>query len=125
MLDYDAWGANASPIREARRAKDAWKRINRRPTVILIARGEDDLPDQTVRIEMNITSSGTPEVPGDSGASGKLTATLFGVKGHPNADILDTDIQREDRFAVGQQWYRVVDVIQEVGEVQALCEVLA
>lgn len=122
MLDYDQYQTERSPMREARRARDAWRRIQRRPTEIVVARGDDDLPAQIVRIELKSTSSGTPEIVGGAGASGKLAATVFGVKGHPSDDVPDTDLLRDDRFVVGVQWFRVIDVIQEVGEIQAIVE---
>lgn len=125
MLDYDRYQADNAAIREARRAKDAWKRIQRRPTEIVVYRDAQAQPAQTVRIELSTTTGSTAEIMDASGASSRLAATVFGVKGHPDEDVADTDIRRDDRFVVGVQWFRVMDVIQQIGEVQALCEVQA
>lgn len=125
MLDYDAYQAGSAGIKESRRAKHAWKRINRWPTSIVIARGADDLDAQIVRVELNSTSGSTTEIESPSGDSGKLSAIVFGVRNHPDEDVLDTDIQRDDRFFAEDQWHRVIDVIVKPGEVQALCEVVS
>lgn len=133
MLDYDAWrSSDVTPISATSRAADAWARILRRPTQIVIARGDDDLSPQTVRVDVSSTSSGSPEVDGMSGASSKLNAVVFGVRNHPLRDaeepdeaVPDTDILRDDRFALDRQWFRVVHVVYEEGEIQALCEVIS
>lgn len=123
MLNYDAWSADESPIVVARRARDAWRRIQRRPTSIVIARGASDRPAQTVRIELSNTTSSGAELEDASGNSSKFSAVVFGVKGHPDPSVPNTDILRDDRFALDNQWFRVVHVTQQVGEVQASCEV--
>ena len=51
---------------------------------------------------------------------GVQRAVVFGVRDH--ATVADTDIQRADRFVLGDTEYEVIGVIAVVGEVQAVCE---
>jgi hypothetical protein len=51
---------------------------------------------------------------------GVQRAVVFGVQNHPT--IADTDIQRGDRFLLGETEFEVMAVIRAPGEAQALCE---
>lgn len=102
------------------RAADAWKRIQEKPTSIVIKRSNATLTAQTIRLEVSNTVS---ERQGQSEAVTSVQqAVVFGVRGHSDPAILDTNIQRGDRFDANGQKYRVLSVIFQRGEVQAVCE---
>lgn len=101
------------------RSVDAWRRISEKPTSIIVVRGNADLPAQTVRLEWNNT---TNEITGAGNTIVSVQrATLFGVKGHQT--IADTNIKKGDRFKAHDMIFRVLSVIPQTGEIQALCEV--
>lgn len=103
------------------RAVDAWARIQGKPTAIVVVRGKNTtLAAQTVRLE---ASSNPTEVKGEGdGSSARLDVVVFGVKGHPT--VANTDLKRDDRFAVAGVQYKVVHVVEQTGEIQAQCEAL-
>ncbi len=109
-----------SPIGE-NRAVDAWSRIQDKPSSIVVIRGKNTtLAAQTVRIE---TTSNPTEVKGEGdGSSARLDVVVFGVTGHPT--VANTDLKRDDRFAVSGVQYKVVHVVFQTGEIQAQCEAL-
>lgn len=101
------------------RAADAWTRISEKPSSIVIVRGNANLAAQTVRIEMNNT---TNQVTGAGNTIVSVQrATIFGVRDH--ATVADTDIKKGDRFKWEEMIFRVLSVIPQTGEIQALCEV--
>lgn len=105
-------------IDPAARAVDAWKRISDKPSSITTKRvGEP----QTVRIELD--NYGT-ESSGDNaaGRSSIRKGIIFGVRDHPTVD--DTDIQRDDRFALDGIQYKVIDIVLTLGEIQASFEAM-
>ena len=103
-------------------SKRAWRLIQRKPASIVLVRGASTLLDaQTVRIEM---SNAQVEKQGGSGAVAVMRdAVVFGVRGHET--IADTDIKRNDRFEYKNREYRVLDINDVVGGVQAHCEVIS
>jgi hypothetical protein len=44
--------------------------------------------------------------------------TVFGVTGHPDAAVIDTNVQRGDRFVYDGVEYKVVDVLDYPGQKQ-------
>lgn len=119
MLNYGLWLADVSPIDESERAERVWRLIQRRPSSVVLVRGNTALAAQTVRLEYSNTIN---EASGGAGSSAVQRCVVFGVKNHPTAD--DTDIQRGDVFARDGVRYRVVGLVDAPGEVQALCEAM-
>lgn len=116
MPNFKNWG-------NANRAADAWERISERPTSILIVRGGVNQPAQTVRLEMDNTAS---EITGDGGTIISVRrGTIFGVKGHPSPSVPDTVLKKGDQFAINKVQHVVVSVIEQKGEIQAICQVTA
>lgn len=113
---FTGWKAGGNAL-DGDRAADAWRRIQDKPTSIVLKRGTTLLDAQTVRIEF---SSGANEQPAPTATPGFLNVTIFGVKDHPT--VSDTDIQRGDRVVLENTEYEVVGVIASIGEVQAFCE---
>lgn len=109
------------PTDEARAAA-AWSRIQEKPSSVVIVRGTSTtLAAQTVRLEYSGNQPAEPS--GGAGMSSKQTVILFGIRGHETE--ADTNVQRGDRFAVSGVQYRVVAMVQTIGEVQATCEAMA
>lgn len=120
MPDIHAWAsAGAEAISAVDRAVAAWRRIQDKPTSITIKRGTTTLDAQTVRIEIGGTGSGW-QSEGGAGKSARQSATVFGVRDHPTE--ADTDIARDDRFAIGGTIYSVTALVLQLGEIQAQCE---
>lgn len=124
-LGFDDWmsGGN-SPMDESLFAVRAWRLIQRKPQGITIKRGNTNLAAQTVRVEYSNYNRPTE---GTSGAvSIKRDIIVFGVKGHPNEDIADTDIKKSDVFEYEDlgviQNMKVLDVVRVKGGIQAHCE---
>lgn len=111
-----------SSMNEIRFAKRAWRLIERKPVSLVITRGTStQLPAQTVRVEL---SNAQVEKQGGSGALAVMRdAVVFGVSGHETID--DTDIKRNDRFEYKNREYRVLDINEVVGGIQAHCEVIS
>lgn len=114
MPSLSAWRAVAQS-----RANDAWRRICEKPSSLVVKRGSATLAAQTVRVELTSVPS---EVSGAGGSSSALRATVFGVRGH--VSVANTDIKRDDIFALNGTRFRVVHVIEQTGEVQAYCEAM-
>lgn len=122
MPSLDGWltGSADSDIvvlPAAQRAALAWRRINDRPSSVVLIRAGTPLAAQTMRIEFDNSSS---MVNGTLVRTGVQRLTLFGVKNHPT--IADTNIQRGDRFNLGLAQYEVKSVLTPPGETQGLCE---
>ena len=107
-------------IDAALRATRAWARIQRWPTAVTLIRNSTTLDEQTVRFEISnsnaLFSRGlqTPQ-----GTFSLDAFTLYGVRGHPNPDVPDTDVKRGDRFVLDNKEYTIEAVIYPPGEVQA------
>ncbi len=97
------------------RAVRAWQRIQDRPTSITVFRLDTA---QTVRIEYRQPTEQQVSI----GAAARQVVTVFGVVGHPDETIADTDVQRGDRFVLGESEYEIVEVVYYPGELQATGE---
>jgi len=122
MLDFDGWLAlneldNAGEIRQ--RANDAWIRIQQRPSSVVLLRGNPAVAQtaQTMRVEHDSTVT---ETEGGGGKSSSQRVFLFGIKGHRT--LPNTSILTGDRFVIAGTQYRVITVIDQIGEVQAIAE---
>jgi|GEM_PF-1710273 len=119
-ISYGNWlNGGEDTISNERRAARVWALIQRTPASIIVDRNQVLLTAQTVRVEPD---SGGQEAKGYAGSSGKQMAMVFGVRGHGDDDILDTNLQRDDRFDYGGQIYRVVNVQHVPGGIQAKAE---
>jgi hypothetical protein len=101
------------------RAADAWKRINDKPSSIVLVRKGTARPAQTVRVEYDRGTGVGSEV-GDAGKSSRRGVIVFGIRGHET--LPDTDIQRGDQFTLDGAQFKVIDVVHTLGEIQASCE---
>jgi hypothetical protein len=102
------------------RAEDAWKRICDKPTSVVIVRGNAELEAQTVRLEMDDLAA---EITGQGGTIISVQrGRVFGVRDHCSSAVPDTNIRKGDRFNVDGTIYRVISVIKQTGEIQAIYE---
>lgn len=116
MPDFATWRRDNTA-----RAIAAWQRIQDQPSAIVIRRAGTALDPQTVRIEFSDAAREDMDVRrGLNVTPGVQRVIVFGVKGHPT--VADTDIQRADRFVLGDTEYEVIGVIAAAGEVQAVGE---
>jgi hypothetical protein len=117
MPDIDAYltQRHRQGIDAGARAVRAWQRIQDRPTSITVFRLDTA---QTVRIEHRQPAEQQANV----GVVSRQIVTVFGVVGHPDETIVDTDLQRGDRFVLGESEYEIVEVAYYPGELQATGE---
>lgn len=120
MPNFNNWTATDA-IDPVPRAVDAWRRISDKPTSLTLKRSSSTLPAQTVRVEFD--NAQNSETKGGTGFSSQRAVVVFGVRGHPT--VANTDIQRGDLFALNGYKFRVLEVIYQLGEVQATCEAQA
>ena len=118
MPDFNAYLTDTAAIPTAGRAVAAWNRIQDKPTSVTLKRLGTA---QTVRIEYNNTVGERRSAAGEASVRG---LTVFGVKDHPDAAVVDTDVRRGDRFVLDNAEYQVIGVIETIGEIQANCEVI-
>lgn len=117
-------------IDDTTRAERIWIKIERKPSQIAFIRGsviEDDAepsagPTTLVAQIVRVNRDNRPrEVRGEGGEGTELHCVVYGVKGHPDPDVEDTDIQRGDTFELDGDHY-IVDYINLVpGGLQANC----
>lgn len=118
-LGFDAWmSSSQSSMSESRFAVRAWRLIQRNPTSITIRRAGAFLDDQLVRVEKSNTAR---EMPNENAVTVARDVIIFGVKGHPDDAVADTDIQNGDEFGLNDKSYTVNDVVDVVGGIQAHC----
>lgn len=103
-----------------KRAVDAWRRINHRPSSVQFIRNGVAQTAQTVRVE---ASNGGSEIAIAAGITGQQMAVVYGVKDHPDASVLDTDMERGDRFLYDGAMYLIKTVVNHNGEIQGFAEV--
>lgn len=120
-LGFDDWMSGGdSPMSEQRYAVRQWRLIQKKPASITITRGTTTIAAQTVRVEYS--NYDRPEVGESAALTTKRDVIVFGVKGHPNEDIADTDIRKADIFVYEGQRLKVADVFPKVGMIEAHCE---
>jgi hypothetical protein len=113
-----------TPIDAKVRAVRAWVRIQRKPTTLTIRRinpltGTEQTPHTViVRIERDNESDEYQNMASGENARGECI--VYGVTGHPT--IANTDLQRNDTFFLNGKTYTVVNMIDNTGELQFLCE---
>ena len=128
MVNFGTWrSANNSSADESQRAVSAWSLIQRSPTEITLKRLGTA---QTVRVEYSNTER---ELVGSSAGAVKRDVVVFGVRNHPGvpdgagglSPIADTDIRRDDQFALNGQLFKVVDMVFVLGGLQAHAQALS
>ena len=101
------------------RAKDAAWRISQKPTTVVFKAGAGATaaarPAQVVRIEVDNRAS---MLSSTAGAAPRMQAIVYGVRGHPS--IPDTDIKEHYTFKHLGDDYTIVDIILQLGEIQAI-----
>lgn len=123
MVNFADWmNNNQSPVDESLRAVRVWNLIQRNPTAITILRSSIILTEQTVRVEYSNTER---QFEGSSADGVKRDVVIFGVRNHPDEDVLDTDIKRGDLFELNEQEFKVNDVMFVPGGIQVSAEALS
>lgn len=122
MLDLSSWSsgtlksAQARTLQAQRRAANAWKRINDKPTSVAFKTAAGvTLAAQTVRIEVD-NRADTAE--SDAGQTPRMNVIVYGIRGH--ATLTDTDIAEGYRFVLNGDEYTIKDVILQIGEIQGV-----
>jgi len=126
MPDFNAY-LNDSPLvnfmADVSQAVDVYRLIQDDPTSIVLIRDKSTtLAAQTVRIEWANTQGNIQMPQGPAGTAHIRRLVIFGVKDHPDSTIADTDIQVGDRFRLNDENYRVTNVAEYPGGVQASAE---
>lgn len=117
-----------SVISDVARAEAIWRKILRKPISVVFTRPrvvaadgtvtpETVLPAQTVRV---VSDSRATLVAGVAGAVPQRHVVIYGVVGHPDSGVLDSDIAEGYTFVLDDDRYRVTDTIPVPGGVQAL-----
>lgn len=115
-------------ISASARAERVWLKIQRKPSSVVFTQPrrvagdgtvtpESDLAAQTVRISQD---SRATVVGGTAGDAPKHAVIVYGVKDHPDEDVLDSDIDEGYTFTWDDDTYQVVKVWPVPGGVQAL-----
>ncbi len=133
MLNFSDWVASGFDLEDLtgypeERAAFAWKAIRDKPVPVVLVRDAtisipaSNLDPQTVRVEV---SGSAVEFLTETGDTARADIILFGVIGHPDATVLDTNVQNGDRFRYLGADYEVVQTVQQPGEVHAFGKRLA
>lgn len=118
MPDIHNWLTDSiAPVNTASRAASAWRLIQRSPQTLILRRNGSDLSAQTVRVEVNN--------PVNSGRDGQLAmqqVVIFGVRAHSDPTVVDSDLQRGDRFVLHDKTWTIDIVNRLPGAIQAIAE---
>lgn len=117
-----------TPIDEATRAERIWLKILRKPASIAFTKPKVTLKTgattdtllaaQTVRIAYN---NPVTLIEGESGTAPQVGAIVYGVQGHPDESVEDTDMAEGYTFTHEGNRFRISDVIPVPGGLQAIC----
>ena len=122
-IDFSAWLDDNTAIEDASRAALAWRRIQDKPTSVTFERPNGtSVGAQTVRVEL---SEFARDANSPAGAQTVRQAIVFGVRNHPDGSVADTDVKSGYTFILNNKEYRVADVVETLGEVQARAEVVS
>lgn len=146
MVDMAAWLAAGTPIRESERAALAWRRIQHKPTSVAFRTPAGvTLSAQTVRLEYDTAAAlqesaagRAPRMPliifgvrnyGGNGNGGAVTAGMplglllaltYATAGGGGSTGITTDMEEGYRFVHEDDEYTIQDIIETIGERQAL-----
>jgi hypothetical protein len=122
MVNFDDWmDEGNSPEGENRYASDQWRLIQINQKSIALKRGSTTLAAQTMSIQPD-SEERQIELPNGKTITVR-DVVIFGIVGHPTLD--DTDIQKDDQFSYRRRLYKVTDVIENTGSLQAWAEAIA
>jgi hypothetical protein len=123
-ISFSSWLSDAGDLaatptaNESMRAALAWRRINDKPSsVVFKTPAGATLSAQTIRVESDSSASAATS---EAGMAPTRKIVLFGVRNH--ATVADTIVDEGYRFVSGGDEYRVVAIVNTLGEVQALAE---
>lgn len=124
MPSINAWLADAGDLAatptavEAQRAVLAHRRILDKPTSVTFRTPAGaTLAAQTVRVESDSNAS---QATSAAGQGAVRRVVVFGVKGHPT--VAATIMEEGYRFVLQNDEYRIVEVIDTIGERQGIAE---
>jgi len=127
MPRFDRWTeldnlSRYSGKREEHMASMNWRKIQEKPTSIIIFRNGVALAAQDVRIEDSNFGNFSENPP--PGSVGDQDMIVLGLKGHRTR--ADLNIQKGDRFIVNSKEFEVrVTIDTNTGWMQAHCDVLS
>lgn len=111
MADIDAWAGDAFPLGnwldDIHASVDTARILADKSTSIVLVRAGVELAAQSVRIED--LSNRPRSYQTEAGETALATILILGYSDHPT--IVDTDVQRGDRFALDGVGYKVVAVV--------------
>jgi hypothetical protein len=118
----------AVAIDPAARARRVWSKIQRKPSSVAFTRqaaltdaapptGPTTLPAQVVRV---VRDNRPRELRGETGQGVQNHCVVYGVRDHPDVAVVDTDIERGDRFVLDGDHYEVDYVKLVPGGLQAI-----
>lgn len=127
MPDLDKWlGHTYIEVESVEtRATLAWRRIQDKPSSVVILRGSTNLAAQTVRIEIDPGGGGRRQVAGAANETSIRQGVIFGVIDHPDPSVPDTDMRGGDRFIFDNVEYEIRDVLKTKGEIQGRVEIMS
>lgn len=115
MVDMAAWLGTGTPIGESERAALAWRRISQKPTQVSFRTPAGvTLAAQTVRLEYDTAATIESSAAGNAP---RMPLIVFGVR---NYGSITTDMAEGYRFVHNGDEYQVRDVIETIGERQAI-----
>lgn len=125
-IDFGGWlgvsgDLSALPTAtEEERAALAYARILDKPSSVAFKTPAGTvLTAQTVRLESDNSASLAES---EAGRAPRRKLIIFGVRNH--ATVTDTDMAEGYRFVSGNDEYKVVDIIETLGEVQGIAEAI-
>lgn len=105
---------------EEERAALAYARILDKPSSVAFKTPAGTvLTAQTVRLESDNSASQSES---EAGRAPRRKLIIFGVRNH--ATVTDTNMAEGYRFVSGGDEYKVVDIIETLGEVQGIAEAI-
>lgn len=126
MPTFANWLSSSRVIDPAARAVAAWNRIQQKPSTITVVRltpitQARTTHEVTVRLEFDNNSDEYNTV-GNSGVNIMGECLVFGVRDHPDSNVPDTDLKRDDTFYYEGFTFRIINLIPTIGEIQFLAE---
>lgn len=130
MLNLSTLRGKVGAINTAARAVSMWAMMSRRPSTMTFTRPKVVHKDGTVTPPVTISQivrveyDNRPTIAqGVAGVAPILQAVIYGVVGHPDESIADTDIDEGYEFDWDGNHFRITDVIPVPGGVQAIAKV--
>lgn len=129
-INFARLRAKTTAIDASARAIDIWANIQRRPSTMTFTRPKVVHKDGTVTPPVTISQvvrveyDNRPNVlEGQAGVVPILHAVVYGVRGHPDESVVDTDMDEGYEFDLDGNHFRITDVILVPGGVQGVAVV--